>query len=219
MTGDRCNKVKNMDDALAITASDLSNSKTISNNIELRNTMQIKTGPLQHSSNGMSAAQLRKQKVNRRKINDNIATAHMPLVQYNNFNEHQHAMICSSGKMVTPTPAPIGEHTNFRWYNNSLCKTEDTVEAIVPSNISISSKANLKSVISNVTERESAVEILRKKVIKRLIDVTSPTSTKKQKLFQKLNNNQSDIKTIIEMSVEMESSIEDTKRMLFNNCL
>ena len=56
MTGDRYNEVKNMDDALAITASDLSNSKTLSNNIELRNTMQKKVGPLQYSSNGMSAA-------------------------------------------------------------------------------------------------------------------------------------------------------------------
>lgn len=57
-------------------------------------------------------------------------------------------------------------------------------------NISTSPLVNLKSVISNVTERESAVDTVRKKVIKRLIDVTSPTSDMKQQLFQKLIDNQ-----------------------------
>ena len=117
------------------------------------------------------------------------------------------------------TPAPIGDNTNFRWYNNDLVNTDNNNAAIVPSNISISSTANFKSVISNVNERESAVDTLRKKVIKRLIDVTSFTSDMKQKLFRKLIDNKNDTRTIIEMSVEMESSIEDTKRMLFNNCL
>ena len=165
----------------------------------------------------MSAAELQKQKIKRRKVNDNIATAHMPLVEINDFNENQHAMTCSSSKMITP--APIGVNSNFRWYNNDLATTDTNNTAIVPSNISISSTANLKSVISNVTERESAVDTLRKRVIKRLIDVTSPTSEIKQKLFRKLIDNKNDTRTIIEMSVEMESSIEDTKRMLFNNCL
>ena len=51
-----------------------------------------------------------------------------------------------------------------------------------------------------------------KKVIKRLIDVTSPTSEAKQNLFKQLIDNKENTRMVIEMLVEMQSSVNDTKK-------
>ena len=55
--------------------------------------------------------------------------------------------------------------------------------------------------------------------MKRLIDVSSPPDNNKKALLHLLVNNEEITREIIEMAVEMGSSVEDTKRMLMNNCL
>ena len=137
------------------------------------------------------------------------------MIENMSFDARKHANTLSSSIVVSP----IGENNNSRWYRNKLYENDICEDITTPTTITTLSSANPKSVITCDIERESACESLRKMVIKRLIDVTSPTSEVKKNLFHKLITNDEHIKTIVEMSVEMESNVEDTKKMLMNNCL
>ena len=54
--------------------------------------------------------------------------------------------------------------------------------------------------------------------MKRLLDaIMSPTSDKKRKCFRKMVQNDEYAKTIIDFSIEMGSSMEETKKILLNN--
>jgi len=52
-----------------------------------------------------------------------------------------------------------------------------------------------------------------------LIDISSPTSPEKQKLFENLVQQKDNTRVILEMAIEMGSSVDDTKKMLMNNCI
>ena len=204
-----------MEDALAMTSKDLSSSTTLSNDIALRNSVQKNVGVIQDTIEGRSAAQLRRQKVKRRKIDPNKECAALPIMGSQDFDENHHAMVVSSSNLVSP----IGDNKNERWYRNKLqhksYAEEDNNISIITSN---TNNSNLKSVISNDIERSNAVDALRKRVIKRLIDVTSPSTIPKQNMFRKLARDQDDTRVIVEMAVEMEASVEDTTKMLMDNC-
>ena len=59
---------------------------------------------------------------------------------------------------------------------------------------------------------------MRKSVMKRLLDTTiSPTSEKKRKCFRKMVQNDEHANTIVDLSIEMGSSMEETTNMLLNN--
>ena len=60
MTSDRLNKVENTDDAMALSAIDLSNSVSLTENVSLRNNLQKNIGELTTTSNKLSVAQLRR---------------------------------------------------------------------------------------------------------------------------------------------------------------
>ena len=115
--------------------------------------------------------------------------------------------------------SPIINNNDSRWYRNNLqyksYAEEDNNLSIVTSSSNVS---NLKSVISNDNERSNAVDALRKRVIKRLIDVTSPSTESKQNMFRKLARDEEDTRVIVEMAIEMEASVDDTTKMLMNNC-
>ena len=68
-------------------------------------------------------------------------------------------------------------------------------------------------------DQKADVDALRKKVIKRLIDISSPTNEYKKILFQQFVVNKENTRVIIELSVEMGLSVDGTKMMLMNNCL
>ena len=124
-------------------------------------------------------------------------------------------MVVSSSNLVPP----IGDNKNERWYRNNLQHKSYVEEnnniLVITSN---SNTSNLKSVISNDQERSNAFDALRKRVIKRLIDITSPSTESKQNMFRKLARDQDNTRLIVEMAVEMEASVEDTTKMLMNNC-
>jgi len=79
MASERLTEVETLDDAMALTACDLSGSNTLSGNIQLRNTLQKSVGDLELSADGMSAAQLRAMKIKRRKVNRDVAMAARPV--------------------------------------------------------------------------------------------------------------------------------------------
>ena len=62
MASDRAEEVGVVDDAMALTAIDLSQSSTLSANVQLRNTLQTEVGELTTQSKGYSVAQLRAQR-------------------------------------------------------------------------------------------------------------------------------------------------------------
>ena len=66
---------------MALTACDLSASKTLSGNVALRNTLQKFVGSLvTETKDRYSAAQLRAQKLKRRKVNKDRAMATLPII-------------------------------------------------------------------------------------------------------------------------------------------
>ena len=156
------------------------------------------------TTNGSSIAQLQKQRRKTRQPNIYESMAALPA------SSEMRAI----AKIITPS----GKNNNSRKYRNRLhhglngeqCDNEIST---------ITESSNLKSVISNEDERKHVVNTLRKKVMKRLIDVASPTDDNKKALLHLLVTNDAMTKEIVEMAVEMGSSVEDTKRMLMNNCL
>ena len=184
MAENRLEAVGSIEDALALTSNDLSASTSLTHNVPLRNTVQKNVGELQDTLNGLSAAQLRRKRIKRRKINENKEMAALPISNSNEFDERQHAMTISSSQ-ATNIVSPIGSNTNNRWFRGGLHENNENDDDVNLSMITAPSmSSNLKSVISNDNERSDAVDCLRKKVIKRLIDVTSPTSESKQNMLK-----------------------------------
>ena len=96
MAEDRLEAVGSIKDALALTSHDLSASTTLTHNVPLRNTVQKNVGELQDTLNGLSAAQLRRKQVKRRKMDKSKLMAALPITSSNEFDERQHAMTVSS---------------------------------------------------------------------------------------------------------------------------
>ena len=215
MAEDRLKEAGNIEEAFAMTSNDLSSLTTLSNNISLRNHVQKEVGVLQDVVEGKSASQLRRQKTKKRKINKEKRLAAYPNSESKDFDLNRHAMVVKNSDVVSP----IINNNDSRWYRNNLqyksYAEEDNNLSIVTSSSNVS---NLKSVISNDNERSNAVDALRKRVIKRLIDVTSPSTESKQNMFRKLARDEEDTRVIVEMAIEMEASVDDTTKMLMNNC-
>ena len=215
MAKDRFKDGGNMDEVLAMTSNDLSSSTTLSENISLRNHVQKEVGVLQDVLEGKSASQLRRQKIKKRKINNEKRLAAYPNPRSKDFDLNRHAMVVKNSNVVSP----IINNNDNRWYRNKLeyksYAEEDNNLSIVTSGSNVS---NLKSVISNDNERSNAVDALRKRVIRRLIDVTSPSTESKQNMFRKLARDEEDTRVILEMAIEMEACVDDTTKMLMNNC-
>ena len=151
MTSSRLVDVDTADDAMAMTAIDLSNSTALTENIELRNALQLNIGELDTKSNGLSVAQLREQKRKRRKVDGNVAMAALPLENLPRFDYEPHR-IKNNSTVITPI-APIGENTNSRWYRNRLADNDDFT-------ISTKSENNIKSVVSFDDDKNSAIDAL-----------------------------------------------------------
>lgn len=120
MTSSRLCDVDTTDDAMAMTAIDLSNSTTLTENIELRNALQLNIGELDTESNGLSVAQLHEQKRKRRKVDGNVVMAALPLENIPSFDYERHR-ITNNSTVITL----IGENTNSRWYRNRLAENDD----------------------------------------------------------------------------------------------
>ena len=204
ITRSRYTEVEDIDEAMGLTAVDLANSAALQDNVALRNNLQKSLPLLSTATNGSSIAQLRKQRRKTRQPNIYESMAALPA--------------CSEMQAIANIITPCGKNNNSRKYRNQLhhglndsqCDNELST---------ITESSNLKSVISNEDDRQQVVNALRKKVMKRLIDVASPTDDNKKALLHLLVTNDAMTKEIVEMAVEMGSSVEDTKRMLMNNCL
>ena len=71
--------------------------------------------------------------------------------------------------------------------------------------------------VSRITDNPRSK--LKRQVIKRLVDVIfSPTNNEKKIVFRKLVANNGDSQAIVDLVVEMQSSVEETKNMLLNSC-
>ena len=161
MATERLTEVETLDDAMALTACDLSGSNTLSGNIQLRNTLQKSVGDLELSANGTSAAQLRARKIKRQKVNRDVAMAAHPIKEKSSFDECSHAIAVSAN---TVSPLPIGTNNNQRWNRGDLYRDTKIDDSNNMSTITTSTTANLKSVIGDDVEREHAVDALRKKI-------------------------------------------------------
>ena len=213
MTSTCLSEVDNPDNEMALTARDLSTSNILSDNGRLRKMLQKNIACLKTKSNDLIVVQLRAQKVKSRIINQDVAMAMLPIEDQDTFDKYCHAKTLSS-KVVSP----IATNTNSRWYRNDLEKEAKIVNDSNFSTISSSSIAKIKSVISNDDDHVNVVSYLRRKVMKRLIDILSPTSNTKQIFFCNLISNNENIRTVIEIVIKMESSVDDKKLMLMSNC-
>ena len=112
------------------------------------------------ASKGQSMAQLCRQKRHHCAVNNNIAMSSIPM-EVNNDTDNT-----TKSNIVTP----LNKNNDIRWYRNSIFDNDVIIE-----NEKITGVSNLKYVISDVTKKSTIVDALRKKVMKCLLDVTSPT--------------------------------------------
>ena len=77
----------------------------------------------------------------------------------------------------------------------------------------------MKTVVSFDEDQTVIIDALRKKVTIKLIDISSPNTPQKQQVFDSLVQKKDNTRVILEMALEMGSSVEDTKTMLMNNCI
>lgn len=61
--------------------------------------------------------------------------------------------------------------------------------------------------------------ILEKAVMRRLVDNSSPSSDDKKTIFHKMVKKDDAVKAIISIASDMDASVDDTKKMLMDNCL
>ena len=55
--------------------------------------------------------------------------------------------------------------------------------------------------------------------MRRLVDNSSPSSDDKKTIFHKMVKKDAAVKAIISIAADMDASVDDTKRMLLDNCL
>ena len=72
----------NANDDLCMCATDLIQSKSMQEDMTLKNTLEEKVGKLSSFVEGKSMVQLRREARKRKKVHSEIATAHLPSVDY-----------------------------------------------------------------------------------------------------------------------------------------
>ena len=195
------------DDVIARTAIDMTKNTEIQGNVKRRLELQREVGVITPFVNGKSMSQLRKEKRKQRKTSIYEESCHL-----------KHAAIEHDSSIVTPSYNDESPKNN-RWYNNRLMDGDGvssppiSVNSPQVSTLSFTEDINLK----RTTE-------LKKKVLRRLIDNTSPTSELKKNTFKAVVNNKAGVDEILAIACEMVGdNMSDTvnlcKQMLMDNVL
>ena len=152
LTSERFLDVEDVDKIMALTAINLSNSNTLSQNVALRNNLQENIGTLKPSLNGISVAQLISYKIKRCKAKINVAIA---------------ALILENGDFLKDTMysprkndiivSHIRTYDNSRWYRNRLHGNDEIDHDNVVSTITTLSITNQKYIVSCKTKKCSCI--------------------------------------------------------------
>ena len=103
--------------------------------------------------------------------------------------------------IVTPVKS-VGNNDNNRWYRNKLSKVPISVD-------SATSHASFGTAASN----------MHKAVMKRLLqNNSSPTTLNKRKCFREMAAGDNEANTIIDLSLEMGSTVDEVTKMILDNC-
>ena len=176
----------NLENAMSLASVDLVKSPDEMNANYERDNIQKAMGPLSTFVNDKSIAQLRRENRKSRYVHPSIESAHLPSN--------------SSSAIISPPSLKTD-----RFYNNNLCTPvkEYSENAFV-------------SQPSQIPHISSEAKVMKKQLIRRLINKASPPSDKKKKCFKALMNNDESALEIIDLAVEAGNSIEDTKDMILN---
>ena len=184
----------NFDDAMGMAACDLMNSLDKNEDNNLRLNLQEAIGPLASLSPDKSIAQLRRENRQKRKLSPSRELAHLP------------------SDKITSVISPPAQKV-MRYYNNRLgdgkniCDDDDVK---MPGKIDLPGERMKLSSEGNV---------LKKRVMQRLIGVNSPPSDEKKKCFKKLVNGDDTAIEILNMAAESGDSVDNAKEMLMNYCI
>ena len=105
------------------------------------------------------------------------------------------------------TPQSVATNDNSRWYRNDLSHT--------PIDLSDDIKADASVVTA---EQNDISQNMHKAVMKRLLCNESPTTPAKRKCLLKMCDGDNAARTIINLAVEMDSTIDEAKEMILKNC-
>ena len=200
-----------VDNAMSIAALDLFSSKSVQENVGLRNDMQKEMGPLSPFVGGKNISEFRANKRKNKSIytsGSHLPPAELPLLQ----DDRKMAAITevetkNNGSIISVITPNTPNRPNSRWFRNDL---------IEPNPLLQTPEREVSSVgTDDITPRSAH----KKRVMRRLVDCKiSPSNDAKKKLFRKLVANDVKSLAIIECAIDMESSVEETKEMLLNNC-
>ena len=100
-----------------------------------------------------------------------------------------------------------------------MVRQDEVEDDDYPSTILSKETSIVKLKNSSDNSKDKAVDAPRNKIIRQLIDMSTPTNSSKQKLFDNLVSRKDNTKVILEMAIDMGSSVDDTKTMLMNHCI
>ena len=196
---------KDHDDVITKTAIDLTQDSAMHNDVKCRLELQREVGVITPFVHGKNMSQLCKEKREKRKASVHEENCHL-----------KPAAIEYDSSVVTPL---MESPKNKRWYNNSLMDGDSVsspplrVHSPQISAILFQEDINLKRTGE-----------LKNKVIRRLIDNTSPTSELKKKTFNALVSNKPGVAEIISFACEMvgkdmTDTVDICKQMLMDNVI
>ena len=180
---------------LGLTSEHLLQSIELQKDFDLSNTLQNSTGliksyKLKGTDNRVtSLAEIRREARVKRFVNPHKSESHK------GFDDNEASVV----SVVTPNPK-IDNNKNNCGYRNKFSATPI---------------ADDKSDVTASTSKPCSK--IHKAVMKRLLDINSPTSASKRKCYRKLAADDNEVLTIINLSIEMDSTVEETKNMIINN--
>ena len=195
------NPVISSSSLLGLTSEDLLRSIELQQDVDLRNTLQtsvgnIKSYELKNDAGEISSiAEIRRAARIKRFQSPHKVNSHLPV-----------SVTQDDASIITPAHS-VATNGNSRWYRNDLSHTPIDLSEEYRSDAAVVTTGHSK--ISNQ---------MHTSVMKRLLSDGSPTSSAKRKCLLKMCDGDNVARTIINLSVEMGSTVDEAKNMIINNC-
>ena len=184
---------------LGITSEDILQSIKLQEDIDLRNTLQQSIGPIKDFKLKSNDEEKTIEEIRRETRQSRI----------NHYDPKKKAKVETPSLKESSSPPYAIDLTQSKRFSNNRLSTSQ-----------INLKHELAAEPSNVAAvpSKSPVDKRKNEVMMRLLSSDSPTSPHKRKAFRKLCGDDKEARTIVNLSIQMDATVEQTKDMLLNHC-
>ena len=194
-----------VDNAMSIVALDLFSSKSVQENVGLRNDMQKEMGPLSHFVDGKNISEHRA--IKRKNKSLYTSGSHLPPAKLPHLQDNRKMAAITevqpknNGSIISVITPNTPNRPDSRWFRNDL---------LAPNPMLQTPERGVSFVgTDDITLRSTH----KKRVMRRLVDYKiSPATDAKKKLFCKLVANDVESLAIIECAIGMESRLRKRRK-------